>query len=83
MDNGKIKINDRAQVSLEFAAAFVVLVFLLAATTKIFVWFGNNIVQRHKDYENTRRDAGNGTITNSQINFYNQTAHQLQIFGGS
>ncbi|MFH1191176.1 MAG: hypothetical protein V1670_03160 [Candidatus Omnitrophota bacterium] len=63
-----------AQVSLEFAVAFVVLVIFLLATTKIFVWFGNSIVDRNKAYEETRSE-----IT-SPIDFYNQSDHPLRIF---
>lgn len=79
MDNAKIKI--KAQVSLEFSAAFIALLILLVATTKLFVWFGNNIVERHKDYERTRTAAGvSGTEAGNNIPFYNQSEHQLKIF---
>lgn len=71
----------KAQVSLEFTAAFIVLLILLIATTKLFVWFGSNIVERHKDYEKTRTAAGfNGTEAENNIPFYKQSKHPLKIF---
>lgn len=69
----------KAQVSLEFSAAFIVLLILLMAATKLFVWFGNNIVERHKAYEGNRTAAGfNGTEAAKP--FYNQSEHPLNIF---
>ncbi len=50
MNNAKVK----AQVSLEFVTAFLCTILLLVLTTQLFVWFGNNIVNRQKAYENTR-----------------------------
>lgn len=78
MADSKIKKRLLAQVSLEFTAAFVVLLILLLAATRMFVWFGDNIVQRHKKYEQTRTAAGLGATTASQIDFY--TPSKLDIF---
>jgi len=50
MDNAKVK----AQVTLEFTTAFICLLLFLVATAQIFVWFGNTIVNRQKNYEGTR-----------------------------
>ncbi len=76
MENYKVK----AQVALEFTTAFICLILFLVATTQIFVWFGNNIVQRHKQYENTRPTlAADGTTAPPKINFY--TPKNLNIFG--
>jgi len=60
----------------------VVLVIFLLATTKVFVWFGNNIVERHKAYESSRVIAGNGATVDgiASQSFFNQSAHQLHIF---
>ena len=80
MKNAKVK----AQVALEFTTAFICLILFLVATTKIFVWFGSNIVNRHKAYELTRIAAGTGATTSSEEikdKFYDQTKHQLDIFG--
>lgn len=75
------KRNLSAQVSLEFTAAFIVLLIFLIAAAKLFVWFGNNIVERHKKYEETRAAAGaSGTEAEKNIPFYNQSEHQLRIF---
>ena len=83
MGNAKVK----AQVALEFTTAFICLVLFLVATTKIFVWFGNNIVQRHKAYEDSRSGQ---VMTDTAIYqdtpvpptyFYDQSKHQLDIFG--
>lgn len=78
MADRKIKKKISAQVSLEFTMAFVALLIFLSAAAKIFVWFGNSIVQRHQGYEISRTAAGVGNTTNSSISFYNQT--ELHIF---
>lgn len=71
----------KAQVSLEFSAAFIVLLILLIATTKLFVWFGNNIVNRHKAYEDTRSVSDPCYLHGPPpLDFYNQSEHQLKIF---
>jgi len=77
MGNAKVK----AQVALEFTTAFICLLLFLAATALIFSWFGNNIVRRQRAYEDSRASAGNGTATNTTQNFYNQSEHQLRLFG--
>jgi hypothetical protein len=86
----------KAQVSLEFSAAFIALLILLVATTKLFVWFGHNIVERHKAYEDSR------TVLRKEIpclncfpgveyekeyelimpktDFYDQSKYPLEIF---
>lgn len=52
MDNNtKVK----AQVSLEFTVAFICTILFLIGTVQLFVWFGSNIVQRQKAYENSRK----------------------------
>lgn len=76
MANSKIK----AQVTIEFTVALFCLLILLVGTTKMFVWFGNSIVERHKAYEATRQAAATGSTTSSQVNFYDQKAHPLNIF---
>ncbi len=72
----------KAQVALEFVAAFICLILFLVATAQIFAWFGNNIVRRQRAYEDSRAKAGNGTTTKDESvqNFYNQSEHQLKIF---
>jgi hypothetical protein len=50
MDNSKIK----AQVSVEFAVAFVLLAIFAVLATRMFVWLGATLVSRHQAYENSR-----------------------------
>ncbi len=75
MANVKIK----AQVAIEFTITLFCLFILLVAVTKMFAWFGNSIVERHKKYESTRSAAATASTTSSQIDFYKQTP--LDIFG--
>jgi len=75
MDNCKIK----AQVNIEFAAAFVVLAIFVIAATRIFVWLGTTMVNRNKAYEDTR------SITSGKapaVDFYDQKseANKLKVF---
>ncbi len=84
----------KAQVSLEFTAAFIVLLIFLIAATKLFVWFGSNIVNRHRAYEKGRtilRKEFPGHNLDGQeikeyepimpkVDFYDQSKHPLKIF---
>lgn len=85
MDDGKMKINDIAQVALEFVVGFVCTILFLALTVQIFVWFGNNIVKRNKAYEDSRGGqvmTGIGLYENTPVpptDFYDQSQHQLDI----
>lgn len=82
MDDGKMKINDIAQVALEFVVGFVCTILFLALTVQIFVWFGSNIVKRNKAYEDSRSGqvmTGIGTLPVPPTDFYNQSQHQLDI----
>lgn len=49
------------QSSLELTAALVVVMILLVASVKIFVWLNERIVLRQIEYEKTRVEAGNAT----------------------
>lgn len=90
MDDREIKYgflgerNLKAQAAIEFSLAFICLAIFLVATSKIFIWFGNNIVQRHVAYEQTRVAAGDSATTQSAAvqNFYDQSAHPLNIYAG-
>ena len=70
--------RQRAQVAIEFTIALLCLVVFLVATTKIFAWFGNSIVQRHNDFEDTRVAAATKATTDSQIDFHQK--QDLDIF---
>jgi hypothetical protein len=76
MDNFKIK----AQVNIEFAAAFVVLAIFVVAATKIFVWLGTTMVNRNKAYEDTRSITTPGKAP--AVDFYDQKseANKLKVF---
>lgn len=76
MANSKI----RAQVAIEFTLTLFCLLILLVATTKIFVWFGQTIVNRNTRYQATRAAAATGATTASQIDFYDNKANRLDIF---
>lgn len=51
-------LKNRAQVSLEVTVAFICIMVLLFASVRIFVWMNQRMVQRQKDYEDTRIAAG-------------------------
>lgn len=50
MDNLKVK----AQVSIEFAVTFVILVLFIVLAAKMFAWMNSTMVNRHTAYENSR-----------------------------
>ncbi|MCX5707806.1 MAG: hypothetical protein NTY14_02305 [Candidatus Omnitrophica bacterium] len=68
MDNSKVRL--KAQVSLEFVITFVMLVLFVVLATKMFVWFGARIVNRHNAYETTR-NMNTGTAATG-VDFFNQ-----------
>jgi hypothetical protein len=61
MKNYFLKINNTilAQSTIEFAISLVLAVLFLFLSCNVFVWMNHNIVQRQKDYEATRLEAGN------------------------
>jgi len=76
---GNVKV--KGQVALEFTTAFICAILFLVLTALVFVWFGQNIVNRHKAYEQSRVYAGNPATWSEfdSINFY--TPSKLDIFG--
>jgi len=50
--------SNNGQVSLEVTVAFICIMLLLFASVRIFVWMNQRMVQRQKDYENSRVAAG-------------------------
>ena len=44
-------------IQLEITVRWAVAVILMTAAAKIFVWMSNRMVQREKDYNETRDDA--------------------------
>ena len=72
MDNSKIK----AQVSLEFAVTFVMIVLFVVLIAKIFAWMGQTMIDRHKAYEGTR--TMNTGTAKTGVDFY--TKKPLDVF---
>ncbi len=76
----------KGQVNLEFASALVALVILVFGTAKIFVWMGNNYIDRHKAYEKTRKAQWEWftmpgyPVSPVVTDFYNQSDNPLHIF---
>lgn len=55
--------RQNGQTTLEMTAALVVLMMLLVASARIFVWVNERIVYRQSQYENDRIAAGSETLT--------------------
>jgi uncharacterized protein (UPF0333 family) len=86
MDNPKIK----AQVSIEFVISFVLLVLFAVLASRVFIWLGNTLVNRHIAYERTRSTAApavtNSSPTNeAKIDFFNNTTGKrpLDLFNAT
>lgn len=73
-------MKSKAQVFIEFALSFFLLILFIVLTVVLFVWFSNNVVGRNTEYQKTRVNAGNGSTTAESIDFYNQSEHKLKIF---
>jgi len=83
MANFKLK----AQVMIEFALAFMIIILFVFLTAKVFNWMGGSIIKRHKAYEDTRTISGcNATDTecdmNIKVDFYNEStdANKMDLF---
>lgn len=50
----------RAQATIEFGIALILVVLFLFLSANLFVWLNRNVVQRQVAYENTRVVAGDG-----------------------
>jgi hypothetical protein len=92
---GALKITRKAQVSIDFALAFIVALLFLVLVTRLFVWFCSTIVNRHVAFEQTRNATViTGVIITTPtgphlgdplpppVNFYNQSTagNKLKIF---
>ena len=51
-------INKRGQSSIETAIAFLVTILLFGAIFKIWIWGNKQVVERNKEYQDTRVAAG-------------------------
>jgi hypothetical protein len=49
----------KAQATIEFGIALVLVVLFLFLSANLFVWLNRNIVERQKDYNATRLESAN------------------------
>ena len=53
-----LKSDNKGQASIEFSLAFILALFFLVLTCRLFVWFSGNLVNRQRDYDGSRISAG-------------------------
>lgn len=58
MERKRIKKLQKAQATLELAVGLLMVMLLIVATVKIFVWLNESMVKRQWRYEDTRDEAG-------------------------
>jgi len=70
----KLHLNNdyKGQASIEFSLAFILALFFLVLTCRLFVALNGNMINRQQDYENTRVSAGS-------INPNTNTANLLEF----
>ncbi len=70
----------QAQVSLELAAAFTIILLLFFGIIQVFVWINQSLVTRQQDYLNQRVASGNGSGA-AQVDESDKTRYpNLNIF---
>ncbi len=80
--SGKIqpRIGKDAQVSLELAAAFTIILLLFFGIIQVFVWVNQSLVNRQEDYLSQRVASGNGSAE-AQVDESDKTRYpNLNIF---
>ena len=77
MDNPKVK----AQVSIEFAVAFLILVLFTVLAVKMFTWMGSTIINRHIAYENSRNMTSAAAPRDMvpPVDFFNATSGKKEM----
>ncbi len=60
-------MEDQGQTSLEMTVALILVVILLVASVKIFLWLNEGIVSQQVSYENTRLQAGRESVAFGSI----------------
>ncbi len=75
----------KAQVTIEFALAFMLTILFVVLTAKVLAWMGGSIIKRHKAYENSRTIVGcPGNQANCTMNltdkFYDESANKMDLF---
>jgi len=73
----KLYLNNdyKGQASIEFSLAFILVLFFLVLTCRLFVALNGNMIRRQKYYENTRVSAGSinpNTNTANLLEFHSQ-----------
>jgi len=56
-----------AQASIELVLGFVVIALLFGAVARMFVWFGNSLIQRQTAFEQTRAINGSAEVQPGDI----------------
>ena len=77
MDDKQVK----GQATLELSVALIVVMLLLVATARLFVWLNDGMVNRQVQYENTRVSVA-GPTTHETISLApldNVTKNDLQL----
>lgn len=70
----------RAQVSIEFALAFILSIMLLVGIIKIFLWGTKSFTHRHNYFERTRYDVTHGFEgTHSLNSIWNENEATLEM----
>ena len=74
------QVGRQAQVSLELAAAFVIIFILFFGIIQVFIWINGPLAKRQQDYLSQRVKAGNGSAE-VQVDESNKTRYPgLNIF---
>ncbi len=75
----------RGQATLELTVALILIVILLMAGVKVFLWLNEGIVLRQVSYENTRVEAGStapeNVVLNNMLSLNNVQPEDLVIIG--
>ncbi len=54
--------NARAQATIEFSLAFMLILLFLVLTARLFVWFNGGMLRRQLAYEESRVLAGTSNV---------------------
>jgi hypothetical protein len=71
-------LSPKAQVSIELAAAIIIVILFMLATIKVFGWLNTVMVDRQQYYQGSRVTAG----TPATPGTFNYTPPALNIVGG-
>lgn len=77
--------DNRAQSTIEFTLAFVTAILFLVLTCNLFVWLNHSLVQRQRDYEQSRVTAATSPDRGGEpgkLDFYTPKTMNLFVSGG-